>query len=114
MSVTDTPVTRVYSDEFGIVCYERYGAEPIALGIDAPTSRAAAQERCDAIMRYCKRNKGLPRSARTEQYFRVCDHPHSITYDDLLTQTMEACAKSVSIERDKMKGISHGKNIEIR
>lgn len=91
------PVTRVYCDEEGIVCYERSGAEPIRLNQVAPKrSRQSAKERLFAIM-------DMSDEYSVERDFPISTTGYGLTCNQLKMQTVEACLKSRDIEAERFE-----------
>ena len=93
LRVQSAPVTKVYCDEYGIVCYERYQTSPILLNAVSPKrSRQEALRRCLALLDEVPDEHGMER-----------DFPISVTglglsRNQLRQQTYDACLKSREIE----------------
>lgn len=86
------PVTRVYCDGEGIVCYERSGVEPIRLNEVSPRrSRDTAKERLFALLDMVEENS-------IERDFPISRTGHGLTYNQLKMQTVQACLQSKDIE----------------
>jgi hypothetical protein len=89
------PVTRVYCDVDGIVCYERYGAEPILLdGLSPKESRKAALQRCVALMDD-QPDDGLSRD------MPISATGVGLTRNELKRQTVQACNRSKIVEAQR-------------
>jgi hypothetical protein len=89
------PVTRVYCDADGIVCYERYGANPILLnGLSPKESRVAALQRCNAMLEE-QPDDGLSRD------LPISATGVGITRNQLKLQTAQACKRSKVIEQER-------------
>ena len=96
------PVTKVYCDEVGIVCYEREGAASIPLGSTPGASRLAALRRCDALLEYCKHNSNTPSEYTTKRTTRISPYGKGVTYAELADQTLAAC-KTSKVTRHKRR-----------
>jgi len=90
------PVTRVYCDVDGIVCYERYGAEPILLnGLSPKASRVAALQRCNAMLEE-QPDDGLSRD------LPISATGLGLTRNQLKMQTWDACKRSKIVEQERV------------
>lgn len=89
--VSAHPVTRVYCDKHGIVCYERHHDTPIRLDQVSPKrSRLEALRRCDALL---DENKD-----ELMRRMPISSTGIGLTYNDLKVQTYNACLKSREVE----------------
>lgn len=87
------PVTRVYCDDEGIVCYERANADPIRLNQVSPKrSRKTAGERLLGLLDM------IPDEHAIERDFPISRTGMGLTYNQLKMQTVEAVLKSREIE----------------
>jgi hypothetical protein len=91
LSVAAHPVTRVYCNSDGIICYERDNAEPIMLNQISPKrSRVAALQRCVSLL-----------DGETDEIVRRCPISPTgvgLTYNELRQQTAQACLESRQLE----------------
>jgi hypothetical protein len=104
------PVTKVYCDENGLVCYERRDAEPITLGPGTPGS-----SRRDALRRARALEREKDHAARRDGDDLLWRLPNSQTgYGlsslELLAQTVAAVKRSRQVEGGLVGeiGRSHG------
>lgn len=94
------PVTRVFCDSDGIICYERDGAPSIRLGSTPKMSRKTALNRCLSMLQYCDKNCDFPGDFNPERNFPI-SLVGTMTYNELKTQTAAACIKSKQIVGEK-------------
>lgn len=99
------PVTRVYCDGAGVVCYERDNASALMLGTTPKASRITALKRCLALLAFCDRDSDVSGNHNFDR-----EEPISVvgklTYNQLKEQTHEVCIQSREIEQRKR---CHGK-----
>lgn len=94
--VSKHPVTRVYCDAEGIVCYERDGASPIRLNQVSPRrSRVEALRRCVALL------ESIPDEYSPERDFPISTTGIGISYNQLKMQTYQSCMKSREVETQR-------------
>lgn len=89
LTATAHPVTGVYCDAEGIVCYERYNATPIRLNQLSPRrSRDVAKERLFGLL-------DMVDEKDVERDFPISRTGDGLTYNQLKMQTVAACQKSM-------------------
>lgn len=95
------PVTRVYCNESGIVCYERMGAEPLLLNSISPKrSRVEALRRCVGLL------DSIPDENSIERNMTISLTGVGLTYNQLKMQTFQACGQSKQIEAKRREELS--------
>lgn len=88
------PVTRVYCDELGIVCFERHQAEPLKLSIGDPKrSRISALRRVEALLDGFRGNE-----TDFRRLLPVSETGVGLNYEQLREQVVRACYKSREVE----------------
>ena len=100
LKVQAHPVTRVYCNEIGIVCYERKGAEPILLNtIEPKRSRQEALRRCVAIL------DEVPDENSYLRNIPIAVTGEGLTRNQLKRQTFDAVLKSREIEQRRREAM---------
>lgn len=94
LEVQAHPVTRVYCDELGIVCFERHQAEPLKMAVGDPKrSRVAALRRVEALLDTFRGNE-----TDFRRMMPISDTGVGLTYDALREQVVQACQQSREIQ----------------
>lgn len=90
------PITRVFVDEFGVVCYERHDADPIKLNaIDPHRSRQEALHRLVAALDTGPPENDPRRDMPISESLGI-----GLTYNQLKMQTAEAVKKSREVQAE--------------